>query len=237
MKTSIKILFKLSGESLSTTGSGVEAKAVKKIAQQLKKVNVKGIALAIVVGGGNIWRFRDNQSLKNLARVQSDYLGMSATVFNAAALTAELLAASVDAAAFSAIDCPKELAKPYSPAAAKRILNRGGVVVLAGGTGKPFVTTDTGAAMRAAELGVARVLKATNVDGVYDSDPRKNKKAKLLKELTYTDALKNKLGVMDEKAFQLLRKAGIETCVFNFEKAGLFAKAAAGQAVGTIIQE
>jgi len=235
MKSQKKVLFKLSGESLSLSGSGVEAKAVKHIAQQLKKVNSRGVALAIVVGGGNIWRFRDNQSLKNLARVQSDYLGMTATVFNAVALTAELVAAGVDAAAFSASVCPKELAKPYSPAAAKRILNRGGVVVLAGGTGKPFVTTDTGAAMRAAELGVTRVLKATNVDGVYDSDPRKNKKVKLLKELTYKEVLEQQLGVMDEKAFKLLKKAGIETCVFNFEKAGLFARAAAGEHVGTII--
>lgn len=235
MNTFPTVLFKLSGESLSSGGPGVDGLVVKKLAKQLAAVNKKGIALAIVVGGGNIWRFRDKQHL-TIPRVESDYLGMLATIFNAVALTEALKAAGSVAIALSAVAAPKELIAPYKIPAAKKVLQAGGIVVLAGGTGKPFVTTDSGAAMRASELKASHVLKATTVDGVYDSDPRKNTQAKKFTTLTYKEALAKKLAVMDEKAFQILGRAKIPTIVFNFDTPGLFLRAARGENVGTMIQ-
>jgi uridylate kinase len=234
-----RVLLKLSGESLGLTtgsnkGEGVSAQTVQKLARELAAVNKKGIALAIVIGGGNLWRFRDNQGLKSLPRESSDYLGMLATVFNATVLAAELNKLKIKTEAFSAVAAPK-IIKKYTPAAASQVLNAGGVVVLAGGTGRPYVTTDTGAAMRAIELKCTRVLKATNVDGVYSADPRKDKKAKLFTQLTYAEILVNKLAVMDEKAFRLMQKAKMPLTVFNFNKKGLLLRAARGYNVGTII--
>ncbi len=232
-----RILLKLSGESLGGGDSGVTATAVKKLARELTAVNKAGVALAIVIGGGNIWRFRDNQNLKSLPRENSDYLGMLATVFNAVVLAAELKKLKIKVEVFSAVAVPKQLAKKYSPTAAIQVLNQGGIVLLAGGTGRPYVTTDTGAAMRATELRCERVLKATNVKGVYSSDPQKNKKAKLLKELDYAMAIKKQFGVMDTKAFHLLAKAKIPLTVFDFSKKGLLLRAVKGYNVGTIISK
>ena len=227
-----RILLKLSGESLGK--DGVDGKSLMQVAKEIVAVNKKGIAIAIVIGGGNIWRFRDNKNLTTLPRVHSDYLGMLATVMNGTVLAAALKKLGVKAKAFSAVKAP-DIVEKYSPVAAKKILAKGGVAVLAGGTGKPFVTTDTAAAMRAIETKCDRILKATNVDGVYSADPRKSKSAKLLKELDYKTAIKKQFGVMDVKAFALLAKAKIPLTVFNFGKKGLLLKAAQGQNVGTII--
>lgn len=233
-KTYPRILLKLSGESLGS--GGVDYKKLQRVAQQIAAVNRKGIAIAIVIGGGNVWRFRDNQKLTSLPRVNSDYLGMLATVFNGVTLTAALRDLKINAEVFSAVKAPSEIVKPYSIVNARKVLAQGGVVVLSGGTGKPFVTTDTAAAMRAVEMRCSRILKATNVDGVYDADPRKNKKAKLLKELTYKETIAKQYGVMDLKAFEILEKKKIPLSVFNFGKAGLLLKAASGESVGTLIR-
>lgn len=233
-KTYPRILLKLSGESLGS--GGVDYKKLQRVAQQIAAVNRKGIAVAIVIGGGNVWRFRDNQKLTSLPRVNSDYLGMLATVFNGVVLTAALKDLEINAEVFSAVKSPSEITQPYSIAKARKVMGKGGVVVLSGGTGKPFVTTDTAAAMRAVEMRCERILKATNVDGVYDSDPRKNRKAKLLKQLTYKETIAKKYGVMDLKAFEILEKKKIPLAVFNFGKAGLLLKAASGEDIGTLIR-
>jgi len=233
-KTYPRILLKLSGESLGS--GGVDYKCLQKVAQQIAVVNRKGIAIAIVIGGGNVWRFRDNQKLTSLPRVNSDYLGMLATVFNGVVLNAALKDLGINAEVFSAVKSPSEITQPYSITKARKVMGKGGVVILSGGTGKPFVTTDTAAAMRAVEMQCERILKATNVDGVYDSDPRKNRKAKLLKQLTYRETIAQKYGVMDLKAFEILEKKKIPLAVFNFGKAGLLLKAASGEAVGTLIR-
>ncbi|MFH1375847.1 MAG: UMP kinase, partial [Patescibacteria group bacterium] len=209
--------------------------SLRQVSRQIAAVNKKGVAIAVVIGGGNIWRFRDNKQISSLPRVESDYLGMSATIFNAVTLASALRKLKIRTKVFSAIRAPVELAEPYSASAAKKFLDKGGVAILAGGTGKPFVTTDSAAAMRAGELNCEAVLKATNVNGVYSADPRKSKSAKLLKEIDYATAIRQKLGVMDQKAFRILAKHKIPTFVFNFNRKGLLGRAAAGQNAGTVI--
>jgi uridylate kinase len=212
---------------------GVSTRSILSVARALARVNAKGTAFAVVVGGGNIWRYRDHSDLTVLSREQSDYLGMLATVYNAVALTHALRDIGVDAVAYSAVAAPRQLVRPYSAAAARRHLARGGVVVLAGGTGRPYVTTDTGAALRAAELGCTRVVKATGVDGVYTADPRHDPTARLLKTLTCTEALAAGVRVFDATGFQRLRKTGITLQVFNFNKKNLLTRALEGYNVGT----
>jgi len=228
-----RVLLKLSGESLAESGSGIDAQTTESLAAELAKVNKKGVALAIVVGGGNIWRFRDNTDAKFLEREQSDKLGMLATVFNGTALAAALQAKKINAVAFSAIDNP--VLPRYEICSAKNVLESGGIAIVTGGTSNPYFTTDSAAALRAVELGCDRVLKATNVDGVYDSDPRKNKNAKLLKKLSFAEVIEKNLGVMDATAFALMAEHSMPLTVFNFEKKELLAPAAAGQNVGTQI--
>lgn len=229
-----RILLKLSGESLSHDGSGLSTTTTHAIAEAIATVNRAGIALAIVIGGGNIWRFRNNEKAKYIPRERSDYLGMMATVMNGAVLAAALRDMGIDAEVFSAIPAP-EVIRPYTIDAARDVLTRGGVAICAGGTGRPYVTTDTASAFRAVELGCERVLKATNVDGVYDADPRTNPDAKLYADVTFEEVIEKKLGVMDATAFALLAEYRIPITVFNFEKDGLLIKAAKGEKVGTII--
>lgn len=229
-----RVLLKLSGESLSASGEGVDAAVASALARDIAAVNQKGIALAIVIGGGNIWRFRDNTDCRFLPRERSDYLGMLATVMNGVVLERALIAAGVHAVAFSAVPAP-EIVRPYSIDVANDVLKQGGIVIATGGTSRPYFTTDTAAALRAVELSCQRVLKATNVDGVYDADPRKHKNAKLLKTLSFAETIEKKLGVMDTTAFALLAEHRIPISIFNFEKRALFFRAARGENVGTIV--
>lgn len=228
-----RILLKLSGESLGQ--AGIDAAATAAVAAQLATVASTGVQLAVVIGGGNIWRFRDNATAGSfLPRSQSDFLGMLATVMNGVALAAAVRAAGVAATAFAAVPAP-EIAEPYSIAAAEKVLQTGGVAVLTGGTGRPFFTTDTAAALRAVELGCTRILKATTVDGVYDRDPRADPAAVKYDRLTFAEALAQKLGVLDATAFALLAEHAIPLTVFNFEVPGGLTRAAAGEAVGTLV--
>ncbi|MFH1545793.1 MAG: UMP kinase [Patescibacteria group bacterium] len=229
-----KILLKLSGESLGK--NGIDSKMLERVAREIAVVAKNEIALAIVIGGGNIWRWRDNSYLASLPRVESDFLGMLATVFNAVTLAAALRKLKINVKVFSAVAAPVELAEKYSPTAARKFLEKSGMIILAGGTGKPFVTTDSGAALRAAELKCDLVVKATNVDGVFDKDPRKSRTAKLLEEVDYKTAIRKKLGVMDLQAFRILAKSGIPTRVFNFKKKGLLKKAVEGKNVGSLVK-
>jgi uridylate kinase len=227
-----KILLKLSGESLGN--SGIDSKSLQRTVGEIASAAKFG-SIAIVIGGGNIWRFRDNKHLTSLPRIESDYLGMSATVFNAVVLSTTLKKLKNRTKVFSAIRAPTELAEPYNISAVKKFLAKKGIAILAGGTGKPFVTTDSGAAIRAMELKCDLVIKATNVDGVFDRDPRKSKSAKFLKKISFEKAVREKFGVMDLEAFQILRKAQIPISIFNFAKKGLLKKAVEGKNVGSLI--
>jgi len=227
-----KILLKLSGESLGK--SGVETRSLERTANEIAQAS-KSASIAIVIGGGNIWRFRDNKNLTSLPRIESDYLGMLATVFNATTLKAALKKMKVRVETFSTVTAPKEIIKPYQISAVQKFLTKKGVVILAGGTGKPFVTTDSGAALRAKELKCDLLVKATNVNGVFNKNPRDNKNAKLLKALDYKTVLQKKFGVMDLKAFQILAKNKIPISIFNFAKKGLLKKAVEGKNVGSLI--
>ncbi|MCF7846117.1 MAG: hypothetical protein K9L85_02670 [Candidatus Peribacteraceae bacterium] len=226
-----KVLVKLSGESLG--GSGVDTKILRRTVREISAAAKFG-SLAIVIGGGNIWRFRDKKNLK-IDRVESDFLGMTATIFNAVTLKNALAQIGLRVKVFSSIRVPEELGEKYSAAAARKFLARKGVAILAGGTGKPFVTTDTAAALRAAELKCDLVVKATNVDGIFDRDPRKSRAAKLLKQVSFAEVLKQNLGVMDRKAFEVLAKKSTPIRVFNFAKTGLLKKAVAGENVGSLV--
>lgn len=226
-----KILLKLSGEALGS--GGVEAKILQRTAREIAAAAEK-CSLVIVIGGGNIWRFRDKKNL-TIGRVESDFLGMTATVFNAIVLKNTLVALGLRVKVFSAVKVADELAEKYSAQAARKFLERKGVAILAGGTGKSGVTTDTAAALRAVELGCELVVKATNVAGIFDRDPRQAKSAKLLKKVSFAEVLAQNLGVMDREAFEILAKKNVPIRVFNFAKTGLLKKAVAGENIGSLI--
>lgn len=226
-----KVLLKLSGESLGAIG--VDAKILKRTAREITAAANQG-SLAIVIGGGNIWRFRDKKNLA-IGRVESDFLGMTATVFNAIALKNALTQSGLRVKIFSAVKVADELAEKYSATSARKFLEQKGIAILAGGTGKSGVTTDTAAALRAVELNCELVVKATNVNGVFDRDPRQSKSAKLLKKISFAEILAQNLGVMDRKAFEILAKKNVPIRVFNFAKTGLLKKAVAGENIGSLI--
>ncbi len=229
-----RILLKLSGEALTQTGErGVDPKALREIAQEIKEAVETKCQLAIVIGGGNIWRgVRDGGGIIN--RVNSDNMGMMATIINALALQSALEDAGVPTRVLTSINV-YQLAEPFIRRKAIRHLEKGRVVIFAGGTGNPFFTTDSAAALRASELKADLVLKATQVDGVYDSDPRKNPEAKLIKEITYEDAIKQGLQFMDTAALALCLENKFPLCVFNLHKKGNIKLAVSGEKIGTTI--
>jgi len=226
-----KVLLKLSGESLGK--NGVDRKILRRTVREIAAAAEK-CSLAIVVGGGNIWRFRDKKDLA-IGRIESDFLGMTATIFNAIVLKNTLTNLGIRAKIFSAVYVANELAEKYSVSTARKFLTKKGVAILAGGTGKSGVTTDTAAALRATELNCKLVVKATNVDGVFDRDPRKSKSAKHLKKIDFAEVITKNLKVMDREAFEILAKKSIPVCIFNFAKKGLLKKAIAGENVGSLI--
>ncbi|MGN0023314.1 MAG: UMP kinase [Elusimicrobiaceae bacterium] len=229
-----RILLKLSGEALTQTGErGVDPKALKDIAQEIKSAVKTKCQLAIVIGGGNIWRgVRDGGGIIN--RVNSDNMGMMATIINALALQSALEDAGVPTRVLTSINV-YQLAEPFIRRKAIRHLEKGRVVIFAGGTGNPFFTTDSAAALRASEIKADLVLKATQVDGVYDSDPKKNPKAKLIKKITYEDAIKKGLKFMDTAALALCLENKFPLCVFNLHKKGNIKLAVSGKKIGTTI--
>lgn len=229
-----RILLKLSGEALTQTGErGVNPKALKDIAQEIKSAVKTKCQLAIVIGGGNIWRgVRDGGGIIN--RVNSDNMGMMATIINALALQSALEDAGVPTRVLTSINV-YQLAEPFIRRKAIRHLEKGRVVIFAGGTGNPFFTTDSAAALRASEIKADLVLKATQVDGVYDSDPKKNPKAKLIKKITYEDAIKQGLKFMDTAALALCLENKFPLCVFNLHKKGNIKLAVSGKKIGTTI--
>ncbi len=230
-----RVLLKISGEALrGQERYGIDVDAVHTIAKEIANaVNAK-IQMAIVVGGGNIWRGTSDRA-KGIDRVTADYMGMLATVINAVALQDALEKMNVPTRVQSAIEISK-LAEPFIRRRAVRHLEKGRIVIFAGGTGNPYFSTDTTAALRAVEIDADLLLKGTQVDGVYSDDPRTNPKAKRLTELTAMEAIRKRLRVMDTTAFSLCMENHLPIRVFNLYKAGNIKRAVAGEAVGTLIK-
>jgi uridylate kinase len=230
-----RVLLKLSGEALAgERGYGLDVEVIQKIAQEIKEVTRLGTQLGVVVGGGNIFRGLA-ASARGMDRIQADYLGMLATLFNAVAIRETLLRVKVPAVVFSALPLPA-LAETYYPQAARREVEAGKVLLLAAGTGNPYFTTDTAAALRASELGADLILKATQVDGVYDDDPRLNPQARLYTEMEYDQYLQGRLEVMDATAISLARENNIPIVVFNGLIKGHLKKIVTGSSIGTLIR-
>ncbi len=230
-----RILLKLSGEALmGSRGYGIDAATVDFMAKEIKDVASLGVQISIVIGGGNIFRGVQG-SLEGMERASADYMGMLATVINALALQNALEKYDLPTRVQSAIEM-RELAEPYIRRKAMRHLEKGRIVIFAAGTGNPFFTTDTAAALRAMEIGAEVILKGTKVDGVYSSDPVKDPKAKMYSELTYMEVLKKGLGVMDSTAVTLCMDNNLPIVVFNLRGKGNIRKVVEGKKVGTIVR-
>jgi uridylate kinase len=229
-----RVLLKLSGEALmGDLGYGIDPTIVQSIAQEVAEVVASGVQVAIVVGGGNIFR-GVQASAKGMERATADYVGMIATVMNAITLQDALEQKGVPTRVQSAISM-QEVAEPYIRRRAIRHLEKGRVVIFGAGSGNPFFTTDTAAALRAAEIDANVIFKATKVDGVYDSDPKQNPQAKRYQSLTYTHVLTQDLRVMDSTAIALCKENDIPIIVFNLFDRGNIQRVVAGESIGTIV--
>lgn len=232
-----RVVLKLSGEALAgEDGFGIKPPVIKEIVQEIKEVHELGIEMAIVVGGGNIWRGQIGAQM-GMERAQADYMGMLATVMNALALQDTLENLGVPTRVQTSIEM-RQIAEPYIRRRAERHLEKGRVVIFAGGTGNPYFSTDTTAALRAAEIEADAILMAKKfVDGVYDSDPKLNPDAKKFDRLTYLDVIKKELGVMDATATTLCMTNDIPILVFSIDIPGNIVDAASGKEVGTIVDK
>jgi uridylate kinase len=230
-----RALLKLSGEALGgEKGVGLDFRVVEAFAEEIKAVHSLGVRLSLVVGGGNIVRGA-TASREGLDRVSADYMGMLATVINALALQDVLERVGVDTRVMTAIRM-ESVAEPYIRRRATRHLEKGRLVIFAGGTGNPFFSTDTAGVLRALEVEAEVILKATNVDGVYTADPKKDPSAKLIPELSYHDAIVNNYAVMDGNAFGLCRANQLPIIVFNINQPRAVARVLQGERVGTIVR-
>ena len=228
-----RVLLKLSGEALSgNKGSGLDFDKVVEICESIKKCVDMGVEIAIVVGGGNFWRGRSSGKMD---RTRADHMGMLATSINALAVADGLEQVGVTARVQTAIEM-RQIAELYIRNKAVRHLEKGRVVVFGCGTGNPFFSTDTAAALRAAEIDADVIFKATNVDGVYDSDPNLNPDAKKFDTLSHLDVLQKELHVMDSTAASLCMDNGIEILVFNLDKPDNIVSAMVGENIGTVVK-
>ena len=230
-----RILLKISGEVLTGEGGfGIDPSVIRQIAGEIKEVKTLGVEIAIVIGGGNIFRGMAASS-RGMDRVSADHMGMLATILNGIALQDALEKMGVQTRLQTAIEM-RELAEPFIRRRAMRHLEKGRVVIFAGGTGNPYFTTDTTASLRAMEIGAEVILKATKVDGVYDADPMVNRQARKYDELTYLDVLKKRLKVMDATAITLCMDHQIPIIVFNLKKKGNIRRVILGEKVGTKVR-
>lgn len=228
-----RILLKLSGETLSgTDGKGIDFNSVLNICNEIKSVSDNGIEIAIVVGGGNFWRGRSNT---NMDRCTADHIGMLATTMNALALQDGFKQLGVESRVQTGIEM-RQIAEFYIKNRATRHMEKDRIVIFGCGTGSPFFSTDTAAALRAAEINADIIFKATNVDGVYSADPKKDKTATKFDEITYIDVLNKKLNVMDSTATSLCMDNNIPILVFDINKKGNLLKASTGEKIGTIVK-
>lgn len=230
-----RVLLKLSGEALkgNQTSSIVDNEKLSSLAQTIKSLHDANVQVCIVIGAGNIWRGKIAAD-SGLDRVPADYMGMLGTVINCVTLSSCLKNNGVDSVVTSAVPSINGVTEPYSIELADKAMNENKVVFLAGGTGKPYFTTDTAATMRAIELNCDAILMGKNgVDGVYTGDPRKNKDAKFIKVITYDEIIKNNLQIMDISAVQLIQDKNIEIRVFSMDEPKNFLKVASGEDIGT----
>jgi len=231
-----RILLKLSGEALmGSEPYGIDTGVLREIAEQIAEVHKMGTQIALVIGGGNIFRGVSAAS-GGMDRSTADYMGMIATVMNALAMQDALEKFGIPTRVQSAIDM-KEVAEPYIRRKAIRHLEKGRIVIFAAGTGLPFFTTDTTAALRASEIGAQVLMKATKVDGVYESDPVKNPHALLYERISFSEVLNRNLKVMDATAISLAREEKMRIVVFNLNIRGNIRKAVLGKPVGTVVEE
>ncbi len=230
-----RALLKISGEALAgEKGIGLDYGVVEGLAAQIKGVHAQGLRLGLVVGGGNIVR-GTHASREGLDRVNADYMGMLATVINALALQDILEKMEVQTRVMTAIRM-ESLAEPYIRRRAVRHLEKGRLVIFAGGTGNPFFSTDTAAVLRALEMEAEVLLKATSVDGIYTGDPKSDPAARFLPELTFQEAIVNGYAVMDANAFGLCKDNRLPIVVFNINQPGAIARVLSGERVGTIVR-
>src|ERR1700726_4303654 len=229
-----KIVLKLSGESLQGPhGAGIDAETVARVAAELKEISDLGVQVAIMVGGGNIFRGTRQKSL-SIDRATADYMGMLATVINGLALQDALEKQGAHTRVLSAIDM-RQVAEPFIRRRATRHLEKGRIVIFAAGTGNPYFSTDTAAALRAMEIKADVILKATRVDGIYDADPEQVADAKFFQQITYRDVLHQGLKVMDSTAISLCMDNGMPIVVFNMNTHGNIKRVVLGERVGSTV--
>lgn len=233
-----RVLLKVSGEALlGDKEFGIGNEPLEFIAKEIKEVHDAGVQIAVVVGGGNIFRGMNNSEKLGMDRASGDYVGMLATVMNAIALQSALKSLGVDCRVQTAIQI-NQVAEPYLRHKAIRHLEKGRVVIFAAGTGNPFFTTDTASALRASEISAEAMFMAKNgVDGVYSDDPRKNPNAHKIDEMTYDEIIKNDLKVMDTAACALCKQNNIPIVVFDFKSKDSILKVLNGEKIGTFIGE
>ena len=232
-----RIVLKLSGEALREPGSkdNISPQIVNQMALEIKEVQSLGVQVAVVIGGGNIWRGLA-ASHRGMNRTTADYMGMLATVINGMALMSGLEDIGLTTRVQTAIEM-NNVAEPFILRRALHHLEKGHVVIFVAGTGNPFFSTDTTAALRANEIGADAILKATKVDGIYDADPKTNPGAKKYDLITYTEALQRRLQVMDSTAFSLCMDNKMPIVVFNMADSGNIKRAVMGEPVGTLVTE
>lgn len=229
-----RVLLKLSGEALAgSQGFGIDPPVVDRITDEVKSVHEMGVALGLVIGGGNIVRGA-SASAQGMDRVSADYMGMLATIINALAIQDLLEKKGVDTRVMTAIRMD-ELAEPYIRRRALRHLEKGRVVIFAGGTGNPYFSTDTAAALRAIEMEAQVVIKATKVEGVYTADPVKDPSAEFIPSLTFQEVVSRELAVMDGPAVSLCKENGLPIIVLDLDRRGSVAAAIRGEPVGTLV--
>ena len=227
-----RVLLKVSGEALAgPQGFGIDESTVTEISKNIKKISDMGVAVSIVVGGGNIWRGRSSD---NMDRTRADHMGMLATAINSLALCSSLEALGVETRVQTAIEM-RQMAEPYIRSKAARHLEKGRVVIFGCGTGNPFMSTDTAAALRAVEMEVDVILLAKKVDAVYDSDPNINPNAKRYTNLSFSDILTRNLGVMDSTAASLCRDNKMPILVFGLNDPENIVRAVRGEKIGTLV--
>jgi uridylate kinase len=231
-----RVLLKLSGEALSGSEKNFDPVVLKNLAEEIKEAQALGVQIAIVVGGGNFIRGKQVADL-GIDRVQGDYMGMLATIINALAIQSALEGVGVDTRVQTSIEMPK-VAEPFIQRRAVRHLEKGRVVIFGGGTGSPYFSTDTTAALRANEIKADAILMAKNgVDGVYSADPKKDPNATRYDHLTYKDVLNKNLQIMDSTAASMCMDNNMELLVFNMNERGNIVKAMKGEAIGTVINK
>lgn len=229
-----RVMLKLSGEVLlGKQDNGIDFQVLHNLCGEIVEVAKMGTEMVVVIGAGNIWRYRDNTG-SGIDRVSSDYMGMLATIMNAVAMQSSIEEQGVYVRVCSALNIP-QVAEPYLRRRAIRHLEKGRVVICAGGTGNPFFTTDSAAALRALELDCNVLLKATKVDGVYDKDPKKFKDAKKFKAMKYTDVLGMDLEFMDSAAVSLCKDSKLPIMIFDLTRKGNIKKAVEGKDIGTMV--